>query len=555
MTAPDIFLSYNRDDGSVARLFADAFAREGLDVWWDQTLRSGETYDEVTEAALRGARAVVVLWSPRSVASHWVRAEATVAHRAKTLVPATIEPCDKPVLFELTQTADLSHWRGEADDGAWRSFLADVRRMIGKEAQDARPSAAGDTARAPAATGGVPFIGVLPFTHKAGDDELEVLAEDLTEDTTRELARDSFFKVIAASTMALWRGARIDHRQVAQELGTSYLVEGKLQRLGDNLRVTVHAIDAATGGMLRSARFVRSLAGIAQSPEELPAAIAAEFGESITQSEAKRALTRQGLLSGWDHAMRTVGLLERLDASRIHRAMAEARSALAKVPDLGLAHALVARLVCLVALLDKQRVSAEERREIEEHIGRAMLLDGDSPAILHYVVGGYVNLGDSASALRIARRLLELNPNSPRSHFTLGQALHVCGRYDEAIAAFRRQLSFAPLDLNRAHGIEMLGLCLMLVGNLDEASEVLDQLLALHPSYGLGLALKAIASARQGHESAARAMAEQVWRTAEGWTIDQQMVVMRNLFREQAPEVESILRRLWQSGPDEGAAN
>jgi len=90
--SPDIFLSYNREDADVAKMFADAFANEGMEVWWDVTLRSGETYDEVTEAALRGAKAVVVLWSPRSVASHWVRAEATIAHRAKTLVPATIEP-------------------------------------------------------------------------------------------------------------------------------------------------------------------------------------------------------------------------------------------------------------------------------------------------------------------------------------------------------------------------------------------------------------------------------------------------------------------------------
>ena len=69
MTTPEIFLSYNREDAAVARRFADAFAREGLNVWWDATLRSGEAYDEVTEAALRGAKAVVVLWSPRSVVS------------------------------------------------------------------------------------------------------------------------------------------------------------------------------------------------------------------------------------------------------------------------------------------------------------------------------------------------------------------------------------------------------------------------------------------------------------------------------------------------------
>ena len=108
---PDIFLSYNREDQAKARLFADAFASEGFDVWWDTTLRAGEAYDEVTEKALREAGAVVVLWSKKSVASRWVRAEATIANRQKTLVPAMIEACDRPIMFELTQTAELGHCR------------------------------------------------------------------------------------------------------------------------------------------------------------------------------------------------------------------------------------------------------------------------------------------------------------------------------------------------------------------------------------------------------------------------------------------------------------
>ena len=74
---PDIFLSYSRDDLTTARRFAEAFEREGFSVWWDQTLNPGEAFDEVTEKALNEARAVVVLWSKKSVASRWVRAEAT----------------------------------------------------------------------------------------------------------------------------------------------------------------------------------------------------------------------------------------------------------------------------------------------------------------------------------------------------------------------------------------------------------------------------------------------------------------------------------------------
>ena len=74
-----------------------------------------------------------------SVASRWVRAEATIAHRNQTLAPVMIEPCDRPVMFELTQTADLSHWSGATSDPAWRAFLVDVRRFV--EAEGAPTSA------------------------------------------------------------------------------------------------------------------------------------------------------------------------------------------------------------------------------------------------------------------------------------------------------------------------------------------------------------------------------------------------------------------------------
>ena len=125
-----IFLSYNRQDQARAEQFMRAFAAAGLSVWWDVALRAGEVYDEVTENALRGAGAVVVLWSQRAVASRWVRAEATLAQRLGTFVPCMIEPCERPIMFELTQTADLSHWHGDPQDPAWQAFVGHVRDVV-----------------------------------------------------------------------------------------------------------------------------------------------------------------------------------------------------------------------------------------------------------------------------------------------------------------------------------------------------------------------------------------------------------------------------------------
>lgn len=151
MSGTDIFLSYARQDRTTARMFAECLADEGFSVWWDASLHSGETFDEVIERNLREAGAVVVLWSPRSVASRWVRAEATLADRRNKLAPAIIEPCDRPIIFELTHAADLCDWAGEITDLRWRTFVDDLRRLIDAEAHGAARS---DNARSAPANGG-----------------------------------------------------------------------------------------------------------------------------------------------------------------------------------------------------------------------------------------------------------------------------------------------------------------------------------------------------------------------------------------------------------------
>ncbi|MEL7487474.1 MAG: SUMF1/EgtB/PvdO family nonheme iron enzyme, partial [Pseudomonadota bacterium] len=135
----DVFISYNRQDQHRARGVADGLEAEGLTVWWDSNLRAGQSYDEVTEKNLREAGAVVVLWSSQSANSKWVRAEATIGERVSTLVPAMIEDCERPLRFELVQTADLINWHGDRSDPNWQAFITDIKSAAGHAA----PAAAG----------------------------------------------------------------------------------------------------------------------------------------------------------------------------------------------------------------------------------------------------------------------------------------------------------------------------------------------------------------------------------------------------------------------------
>jgi len=126
----DVFISYARADAMTAEAIARAFEQEGIKVWWDAAIRAGESWDLSIETALKAAKAVIVLWSEHSVASRWVRAEATLADRRRTLIPVQIGRCEIPLPFELSQTADLIGWQGAPDHKGWRRLLADVRLLV-----------------------------------------------------------------------------------------------------------------------------------------------------------------------------------------------------------------------------------------------------------------------------------------------------------------------------------------------------------------------------------------------------------------------------------------
>ncbi len=203
---PDIFLSYNREDQPKAKLIAKALADEGFDVWWDTVLRAGQTYDEVTERQLHESKAVVVLWSSRSVRSKWVRAEATLGDRKSALIPVMIEPCDRPIMFELIQTADLVGWEGDTTTHNWQAFIADVREHVARKAAAMKPAspapeaATAQAAKAESARGAETIEAAFWMSIQDGDDveEFESYLERYPQGHFAALAK----KRIAALTAA-----------------------------------------------------------------------------------------------------------------------------------------------------------------------------------------------------------------------------------------------------------------------------------------------------------------------------------------------------------------
>jgi adenylate cyclase len=293
----DVFLSYARQDADVARRFAESFMAVGFSVWWDDALRSGETFDEAIELALREAKAVVVLWSPSSVVSRWIRAEATQVDRNRMLLPVMIGSFQRPIIFELTHTADFTQWRGSRDDRVWQNVVADVRRLV--DAQAAPRGAPTSVHPAPARTGASrdspptkPAVVILPFVNMSGDPEQEYFSDGVTEDIITDLARVSALTVASRNSALSFKGKTVAPAQLARVLNVTHVMEGSVRKSGNRVHITAQLLEASTDTQVWAERFDRTLDDIFAIQDEISKAIVTALKVKLMPAE-KQALEQR----------------------------------------------------------------------------------------------------------------------------------------------------------------------------------------------------------------------------------------------------------------------
>jgi TolB-like protein len=479
---PDVFLSYTREDQATAQRFAEAFEGQGWSVWWDATLRSGEAYDQVTEEALRTAKAVVVLWSKKSVVSRWVRAEATLADRNRTLAPARIEPCDLPIMFELTQTADLTHWTGAASDPAWRAFLADLSRFT--EAGDApqRPAPRSSTLAAPPPPphSTRPSIAVLPFVSRSEVKKDDVFAHGLVEDLTATLSMNPRMKVIASSATAAYREEARDLRQIGRDLGAGYLLEGNVRRVAKDLRVTAQLVEAQSGNILWTRKFDRPVAELSSLQDDLVAEVAAHLGVQVNRVDIAHALNAPGGVNARDMLIRATAHGQLATRAGLAAAIAEAKRAVEIDPNYDHAYALLA---AVQGRLWNYRSAADPQmaQEIVDNARRARALGPHEPLVLAGVAWAFAGVGRLHDALEVAQRAIALRPNLDTALLALGTVLVRLGRSDEGLAELDAIDHLAPNSWPVYFSEFMRSIAHLQSGRFEQALEAADRSLRLIP--------------------------------------------------------------------------
>ena len=325
----------------------------------------------------------------------------------------------------------------------------------------------------------VPWIAVLPFGCPAGDSEIETFADGLEEDIATGLSRFSYLFVVARKSTRRYRGEATDVRQVGEELGARYVMEGSVRRAGSRIRLGMNLIDASTGTHLWSETYNRDLeaADVFAMQDELTDRVVA------TVADPHGALTRSMAI--------------------------ETDS---KNPESLTSHEAVLRL-----FLYRQRVSAEDHLITRTALEHAAERDPNNAEVLAALAGLCIEEANHdfnprpdplERALAIARRAVEADPSSQLAHFYLAQAYF----HSQNPGAFR-SAAIRALELNRrsTDTMAMLGILFGYSGDWDKSVGLVERAMELNPLHPGWYRFSPFMNAyRQGHDVEALEIAQQI---------------------------------------------
>jgi TolB-like protein/DNA-binding winged helix-turn-helix (wHTH) protein/tetratricopeptide (TPR) repeat protein len=286
-------------------------------------------------------------------------------------------------------------------------------------------------------------IVVLPFTNLSDDREQQYFADGITEDLTTDLSRLADMFVISRNTAFTYRNRPVDTKQIGRELGVRYLLEGSVQRSGNEVRISAQLIDAASDTHLWAERFDHGSGDLFALQNEITGRIGNTVNVELMAAEAARPTAHPDAL---DYIFRGR------------------------------------------ALLFGKSLSRENSAEALSLFAHALALDPQSAEAQTYLAGALVNrvitsmthsaAADLARAEGLIDQALPASPRFSYAHYVKASVLRAQNRCEEALPEFETALA---LRRNMVGALQGLGWCKLVTGSIDEVIPLEEQAIRLSP--------------------------------------------------------------------------
>jgi adenylate cyclase len=366
-----------------------------------------------------------------------------------------------------------------------------------------------------------PSIAVLAFTNMSRDPKQEFLCDGITEEIINALSKVPELFVISRQSTFFYKGKPVKVKQVSEELGVRYVLEGSVQRSADRIRIKAQLIDALTGETLWADRHDRDLKDIFALQDEITMKVLGGVRVKLTGDgligrtekyfkgkhgldcflkllEASACRTRMtiednnlarrlaeeaiamcpenpmGYLSlGWAYNYYYWQNMAKSPQESLEKGIELAQKAIAMDDSLADAHALLCIQYRFKGQYDKAIVEGE----------RAVALNpGGYPPINAYALT-LTLVGRAEEAIPLFQKGIRLNPFGPFPiYMNFGRALRTTGRFEEAVSAYKKAIKLAPHFIDAHAG---LAATYIMMGREKEARAEAAEILRINPKFSV----------------------------------------------------------------------
>jgi TolB-like protein/class 3 adenylate cyclase/cytochrome c-type biogenesis protein CcmH/NrfG len=366
---------------------------------------------------------------------------------------------------------------------------------------EAKPAAAPPLAAQEAPSPGLalpdrPSIAVLPFENMSDDPDQEHLADGVVEDILTALASLRWLFVIARNSSFTYKGRKVNVKQVGQELGVRYVLEGSVRRSANRVRITGQLIDTSTGTHLWADRFDGAIEDIFDLQDQVTGRVLGAIAPKLQQAEFERAARKPPKsLDAWESFIRGLHLYSQHSESSTRQAIGMLDHAIELDPSYARAYAL--KGLCL-AWRAFQRWEDWDKgfAAAIDGVRRAFASDTHEPWA--FMAQAFISLGkrDNPAAVAALTEAVEASPNFAYAHAFLGCVHALGGRPAQAIECIEKGQRLSPRDIFADEYHLYTYFAHFQAGRYKEAAAAAERAIQLRPEHP---ALYIMAASSYGH--------------------------------------------------------
>ncbi len=394
----------------------------------------------------------------------------------------------------------------------------------------------------------VPSIAVLPFANMSEDPKQEFLSDGMTEGIITSLSKVPRLFVIARNSTFTYKGKPVKVKQVSEELGVRYVLEGSLQRSGDRVRITAQLIDALTGNHLWAERYDRELKDIFALQDEITIKILNGVqvklagGESLrSEKYAEKYYKGKQGLDCYLKLMEANGYRLRSNIADNNMARRMVEETIAMCPENPMGYIELGWVYNYDIMLGNTKSPRETLEKGIELAQKALAMD-DSIASGHGLLSGFYLLKrEYDKAIAEGERAVALAPGATGSLVNYAASLRYGGRPEEAIPIYQKVIRLNPFGPSYLY--REFGAALRTTGRFEESVSAFKKAIQLVPDeiYAhIGLAATYV---MLGRDTEARAEAAEVLRINPKFSLDYWAKVLPNKDQSETDKFVNALRK------------